>query len=95
MRSHHPACDRQFKAVLFAFDLIEHDGDDLRRYRHRGPTLRSLVKWAVKCDSAEQLGEQLRRKYARQRQRAGLATADRHRAEGEFAAELDRLLAQD
>jgi hypothetical protein len=30
------------------------DATERRRFRHRGPTLRSLVKWAVACDSAEQ-----------------------------------------
>ena len=29
----------------------------------RAPSLRTLVKWAQKCDSAEQLGERLRRRY--------------------------------
>ncbi|MBR1237869.1 hypothetical protein [Bradyrhizobium sp. AUGA SZCCT0182] len=67
------------------------DETEKRRHRHRGPTLRSLVKLARQCDSAEQLGEQLRRRYQRQRQRAGLAPAGRGGAE----AELDRLLAQD
>jgi hypothetical protein len=38
------------------------EGTELRRYRHRGPTLRSLVRLAVACDTAEQLGEQLRRR---------------------------------
>jgi len=36
------------------------DATERRRYRHRGPTLRSLVKQAVTCDNAEQLGQQLR-----------------------------------
>ncbi|XIA64897.1 hypothetical protein ACFIOY_40165 [Bradyrhizobium sp. TZ2] len=68
------------------------DATDRRRYRHRGPTLRSLVKLAVACDSAEQLGQQLKRRYDRQRQRAGLAQSDRRRAEAELDAQLDRLL---
>jgi hypothetical protein len=38
-----------------------------------------LVKLAMRCDGAEQLGEQLRRR----------------RAEGELTQELDRLLVQD
>jgi hypothetical protein len=61
------------------------EGTELRRYRHRGPTLRSLVKPAVVCDSAEQLGHQLKRRYARQRQRQGIARADCDRAEAELA----------
>jgi hypothetical protein len=42
---------------------------DLRRLRQgkveapRAPTLRTVVKWALECDSAEQLGERLRRRY--------------------------------
>jgi hypothetical protein len=68
------------------------DATERRRYRHRGPTLRSLVKLAVRCDSAEQLGQQLKRRYDRQRQRAGLAQADHRRAEAEVDAQLDRLV---
>ena len=41
------------------------------------------AKWKAKraCDSAEQLGKQLRRRYDRQRQRAGVAPAARAEAE--------------
>ncbi|MBR1296654.1 hypothetical protein [Bradyrhizobium sp. AUGA SZCCT0042] len=67
------------------------DETERRRHRHRGPTLRSLVRLARQCDSAEELGKQLRRRYQRQRQRAGLTPAGRATAE----AELDRLLARD
>jgi hypothetical protein len=35
--------------------------------------MHTLVRWAVKCDSAEQLGERLKRRYDRQLQRRGLA----------------------
>ena len=66
------------------------DATERRRYRHRGPTLRSLVKLAVRCDSAEQLGERLRRRYQRQHQRQGIASAGNARAE----AELDRILGE-
>ena len=66
------------------------DATERRRYRHRGPTLRSLVKLALACESAEQLGQQLKRRYDRQRQRAGLGQADHRRAE----AELDRTLGE-
>ena len=48
-----------------------------------------MVKWAQKCDSAEQLGERLKRRYDRQLQRRGLAPPGNARAE----AELDKLLA--
>ena len=50
-----------------------------------------MVKMALKCDSAEQLGERLRRRYQRQQQRQGLASAGHARAE----AELDKLFAND
>jgi hypothetical protein len=71
---------------------------DLLRLRQgratpRAPSLRTLVRWAQKCDTAEQLGEQLRRRYDRQRQRAGLAQADRRRTDlAEVAERLDQLL---
>jgi hypothetical protein len=50
--------------------------------------MRTLVRWALKCDSAEQLGERLKRRYDRQRQRQGIAPPGNSRAE----AELDRIL---
>ena len=41
-------------------------GTERRRQRApRGPTLKSLVKLAVRCDSAEQLGMALKRRYGR------------------------------
>ena len=55
----------------------------------RAPSLRTLVKHALKCQSAEELGQRLKRRYQRQQQRAGLAPAGNARAE----AELDELLA--
>jgi hypothetical protein len=45
------------------------DATELRRHRARGPTLRSLIKLAVRCDSAEELGQRLRRRYQRQQAR--------------------------
>jgi hypothetical protein len=62
--------------------------------RQRAPSMRTLVRWAQACDSAEQLGERLRRRYQRQQQRHGLARPG-SRAQGEFDDKLDRLLAQD
>ena len=38
--------------------------------RRRGPTLRSLVKLALACDSAEQMGEKLRERFERNAARA-------------------------
>ena len=49
------------------------DATDQRRYRHRGPTLRSLVRLAQQCNDAEELGERLRLRYQRQAQRKGTA----------------------
>jgi hypothetical protein len=57
----------------------------------RTPSLRTLVKHAQKCQSAEELAQRLKRRYRRQQQRAGIVPADNGRAEDE----LDRLLAQD
>ena len=53
----------------------------------RAPSLRTLVKHALKCQSAEELGQRLKRRY--QRQRAGIAPPGA-RAD----AELDRILGE-
>jgi hypothetical protein len=50
--------------------------------------MRTLVKWAQKCDSAEQLGERLERRYDRQLQRRGLAPPGNARVEAELAEML-------
>jgi hypothetical protein len=47
---------------------------------------------AVRCQSAEELGKRLKRRYDRQRQRQGIETG---RPTATDEAELDRLLAQD
>jgi len=52
--------------------------------------VRTLVKWAQKCDSAEQLGERLKRRYDRQLQHRGLTPPGNARAD----AELDRILGE-
>jgi hypothetical protein len=52
--------------------------------------MRTLVKWAQKCDNVEQLGQRLKRRYDRQLQRRGLAPPGNARAE----AELDRILGE-
>jgi hypothetical protein len=57
----------------------------------RAPSLRTMVRMAVKCADAEQLGERLKRRYQRQLQRRGLARPGNGRDEDE----LDRLLGQD
>ena len=69
------------------------EGTELRR--QRAPSLRFLVRLALKCESAEELGKRLRRRYQRQQQRQGTAPVDRSRAEGEIAGQLNRLLSQD
>ena len=46
---------------------------------------------ARKCESAEELGKRLKRRYDRQKQRQGVGPSRDRAAE----AELDRLLAQD
>ena len=40
----------------------------------RAPSLRSLVRLAVRCQSAEELGQKLKRRYDRQKQRRGIGT---------------------
>jgi hypothetical protein len=57
------------------------DATERRRYRHRGPTLRSLVRLALACDSAEEMGERLRQRFERKAARSAPSEA-----------ELDRLL---
>src|SRR4249919_1071310 len=51
----------------------------------RAPSLRSMVKLAVRCQSAEELGQRLKRRYQRQRQRAGTAPPGSARDEDELA----------
>ena len=71
------------------------EGDTERRWqRSRGPTLRSLVKLALKCESAEEMGKKLKRRFDRSYQRQGITPPGRGRA-AEAEAELDRLLALD
>jgi hypothetical protein len=92
-------------SLPYASQLIDHvkymepqdvkppEGDTERRRQRapRAPSMRYLVKLAVKCQSAEELGQRLRRRYQRQ----GIARPGRGRAEGEIAEQLDRLLVQD
>jgi hypothetical protein len=70
--------------------LPEGDTEKRRQRAPRGPTLRSLVKLAMRCDSAEQMGKQLKRRFDRSLQRQG---AGRHPSDDrENAREFDRLL---
>jgi hypothetical protein len=58
----HPGDVKQFQA-----------GTELRRQRApRAPSMRSLVRLALKCDSAEQMGKALKRRFERQQRREGL-----------------------
>ena len=54
--------------------------------RGRAPSLRSLVKLALACESAEELGKKLKQRYDRRKQRAGVETG---RATAADEAELD------
>ena len=66
-------------------------GTERRRQRApRAASMRTLVRWAQTCDSAEQLGERIKRRYDRSLRRRGLAPAGNARAE----AELDRILGE-
>ncbi len=66
-------------------------GTELRRQRApRGPTLRSLVKLALQCESAEEMGKKLKRRFDRRYRRQGLVRPGR--ATAQDLAELDRLL---
>ncbi|WP_063984972.1 hypothetical protein [Bradyrhizobium sp.] len=68
---------------------------DLRRLRRekapRAPSMRTLVRWARRCDSAEQLGHRLRQRFERQQRRAGI-TGGPPLADAEDRRMLDRLL---
>jgi hypothetical protein len=80
------------KKYLEPADVPPPESRDLRRLRQgkvkpRAPTLRSMVRLAVRCDSAEELGRKLRQRYERRRIESGRPR--------QAEAELDRLLAQD
>ncbi|WP_426615337.1 hypothetical protein [Bradyrhizobium sp. McL0616] len=67
---------------------------DLRRMRlekaPRAPSLRVMVRYALKCQSAEDLGKKLRQRYERQERRSGGSTAQTRQAAAEV--EVERLL---
>jgi hypothetical protein len=48
-------------------DVPRLEGSELRRAR--APSMRYLVRLALKCESAEEFGKRLRRRYQRQQQR--------------------------
>ena len=64
-------------------DVPALEGTELRR--RNAPSLRVLVRLAQQCDSAEQLGKKLRRRYQRQQQLQGTASPGSTRAEAELA----------
>ena len=64
-------------------DLPARSGQELRA--HRAPRLKTLVRLALRCRSAEELGLKLRRRYEQQR-RQGARQAE---------AEAEMLAAQD
>jgi hypothetical protein len=61
-----------------------------RERARRGPTLRSLVKLAVRCADAEELGKKLKRRYDRSLRRHGIDPNRGRQAKAE--RELERLL---
>jgi hypothetical protein len=67
------------------------EGTDAYRARApRGPTLRSLVKLALRCQSAEEMGKQLKRRFDQSLRRRGIDSGRGRQAE----AELERLLGE-
>jgi len=72
---------------------LETDTERRRQRSPRAPSFRTLVRLARRCQSAEELGQAIKRRYDRSLQRRGIAQAGRHRAEAEMAERLDRLLA--
>jgi hypothetical protein len=47
------------------------DDTERRQRAPRAPSMRTLVRWALRCDSPEQLSQRLRQRYERQAGRAG------------------------
>ena len=60
----------------------------------RAPSLRTLVKLAVQCQSVEEFGEKLKRRYERQkqRQRAYVSADPANHTSTKHEAELGQLL---
>jgi hypothetical protein len=65
-------------------------GFEQTRRTPRAPSLRSLVRLAQACDSAEELGKKLRRRYDRSLRRQGIDPNRGREAKAE--RELERLL---
>jgi hypothetical protein len=70
------------------------DDTERRRRAARGPTLRSLVKLAQRCTDAEQLGQEIRKRYDRSLQRRRGITPPGRRPTADDMAELERLIGE-
>jgi hypothetical protein len=74
-------------------DVPRLEGTEAYRARApRGPTLRSLVRLALRCQSAGEMGKQLKRRFDRSLRRQGI---DPRRPSRRDEAEVERLLGQD
>ena len=56
----------------------------------RAPSLRFLVEMALRCDSAEEMGKKLKRRFDRQAQRARLAPAGHPPRRGRVGSNVGR-----
>ena len=79
--------DEPGRKYMLEENLPARAGQELRA--HRAPRLKTLVRWALECQSAEELGKKLRRRYQRQQQRQGIKTG---RVTAADETEHDRLL---
>ena len=59
----------------------------------RAPSLKMLVRYALACDGAEEMGKKLKRRFERQKQRRGVYA--RRNPSARDGAEIERLLGQD
>jgi hypothetical protein len=58
----------------------------------RAPSLRAMVRMAVRSQSAEEFGAKLKQRWDRQQRRQGIETGRERRASAELDEQLDRLL---
>ena len=68
----------------------ERDTERRRQRAPRAPRLRYLVKLSLKCQSAEELGKKLRRRYQRQQRRQGAVRPGRTTAHAEPDQLIDK-----
>ena len=78
------------KKYMLPGDVKPPEGGTERRRQGapRAPSLRFLVEMALRCDSAEEMGKKLKRRFDRQAQRARLAPAGHRHDEAELAEML-------